>query len=121
MTEDTSLRLPVTVTKNPGRKSGYHAEFGSYPHDISRDGATAAEAKASLLAAIVTAVNSHEQKPSFARDDDGAVWAAIPAADGGSRWFRVTNDTARQTGSASSPAADAFSSCVGMTVIPNRI
>ena len=112
------VRVPVTVTKRPGRKSGYLAEYGMYPHGLERSGATAAEAKTALAEAIATAVDSHEQKPTFARDDDGALWVAVPAANGGSNWYRVTGDRARYNASSSSPTASAFASCVGMTVIP---
>ena len=118
MPEDTFVRVPVTVTKRPGRKSGYLAEYGMYPHGLERSGATAAEAKTALAEAIATAVDSHEQKPTFARDDDGALWVAVPAANGGSNWYRVTGDRARYNASSSSPTASAFASCVGMTVIP---
>jgi hypothetical protein len=116
--EDTTVRIPVTVTKLPGRKAGWLAEYGRYPYGIETREATAGEAKAALAAAIMTAASVHQQRPRFARDDDGAVWAAIPAADGGSTWYRITNDTARLNTMASAPAADAFTSCVGMTVIP---
>ena len=121
MSEETSVKLPVTVTKNPGRKSGYTATYGQYPHDIWADGATAAEARANLTARLVTALTTAiEAKPSFAREDDGGGWwAAVPTWDGGSRHYRIT-DTAWGGTSSSHPAADAFGGCVGMTVIPNR-
>ncbi len=121
MTEDASVKLPVTVTKNPGRKAGYTAAYGRYPYDIEARGATAAEARANLTAALATAVKTAiEARPAFARDDDGALWVAVPAADGGSRWWRVTADSARHNTSSSSPTAEAFGTCTGMTIIPVR-
>jgi hypothetical protein len=121
MTEDASVKLPVTVTKNPGRNAGYTAAYGQYPHDIEARGATAAEARANLAGALATAVKTViEARPAFARDADGALWVAVPAADGGSRWWRVTADAARYNASSSSPAAEAFGGCVGMTIVPAR-
>jgi hypothetical protein len=120
MTDDTSsVKLPVTVTRNPGRGAGYTATYGTYPRDIEARGATAAEAKASLtavLARTLMAVTGDE--PSFARDVDGALWVAVPWVDGGSRWWRVTGDRAKRNSSSSSPAGGAFDSCVGMTILP---
>jgi hypothetical protein len=121
VTEDASVKLPVTVTKNPGRKVGYTAAHGRYPHDIEAHGATAAEARANLTAALATAIKTMtEARPAFARDVDGALWVAVPAPDGGSRWWRVTADTARHNTSSSSPTAEAFDGCVGMPIIPVR-
>lgn len=121
MSEDTYVRIPVTVTKRPGRKSGYTAEYGTYPRSIECTAPTAAEAKAALAAAIATAVRSYEQTPSFARDEDGALWAAVPASDGGSTWYRVTGEKVRLNTMRSAPTAEAFTSCVGFTVIPGSI
>jgi hypothetical protein len=118
MPEDTFVRIPVTVTKRPGRKSGYVAEYGTYPRSIECAAPTAAEAKAALAAALETAVRSHEQRPTFARDEDGALWVAVAASDGGSTWYRVTDDKARPNTMSSNPTTEAFTSCVGMTIIP---
>ena len=118
--EDTSVKLAVTVIKNPGRKSGYQATYGEYPYDIWADGSTAAEAKARLTAKLATALQTiTAAKPTFARADDGALWAAVPAFDGGCCEWRITED-ARGSTSSSRPASEAFATCVGMTVIPNR-
>lgn len=120
MSEQATVKLDVTVTKNPGRGSGYSATYGSYPRDIWAEGATAAEAKANLTAKMVTALTAIiEAKPSFARADDGAMWAAVPQYDGGSRHYRITSDAWGGT-SSSGPASEAFTTCVGMTVIPVR-
>ena len=121
MTEGTSVKLPVTVTKKPGRKAGYTASYGEYPHDIEADGATAAEAKANLADELALALATIvEDKPAFARGSDGALWAAVPAADGGSRWWRVTDVAARCNTMSCTPTADAFTGCAGMTIIPLR-
>jgi hypothetical protein len=121
MSTEATVQLPVTVTKNPGRKAGYTAAYGRYPYDIEVRGATAAEARANLTAALATAVKTViEARPAFARDADGALWVAVPAADGGSRWWRVTADSARHNTSSGSPAAEAFGGCTGMTIIPVR-
>jgi phage terminase large subunit-like protein len=121
MITDTTIKLPVTVMKNPGRKSGYTATYGQYPGDIRAEGVTAAEARSNLTAMLVTAVATiTEAKPRFARDDSGAVWAAVPAFDGGSRWWRVTGECARENTWTDTPASESFTSCVGMTVMPAR-
>jgi hypothetical protein len=123
VTEDTSVKLAVTVTRNAGRNKSarYTATYGEWPHSIAAEGATAAEAKASLTAAVMTAVGAIlRPEPQFARADDGAVHVAIPDHDGGSRWYRVTDDRATLTTYASCPTTEAFAACVGMTVIPNR-
>ena len=121
MSTDTNVRLAVTVTKNSGRKSGYTATYGDYPRDIWAEGTTAAEARANLTAKIVTAIDTIKTaEATFARADDGALWAAMPMYDGGSRHYRVTDDSAWGGVSSSGPASDAFDRCVGMTVIPNR-
>ena len=121
MSEDTSVKLGVTVTKNPGRKAGYQATYGEYPADIWADGATAAEAKANLAAKLVTALQTiREAKPRFARADDGAMWAAVPAFDGGATHWRITDESAWGGTSSSAPAGEAFATCVGMTVVPSR-
>ena len=120
MSTEANVKLTVDVTKNRGRK-GYTATYGEYPRDIWSEGATAAEAKANLAAALVTALDTiMTAKPSFARADDGAMWAAVPAYDGGSRHYRITDVDAWGGTSSSGAAAEAFGSCVGMTVIPNR-
>ena len=121
MGEDTSVRLGVTVIKNPGRKAGYQATYGEYPADIWADGATAAEAKANLTAKLATALQTiTEAQPTFARDDSGGMWAAVPAWDGGSNWYRITDEGVRRNSSSSHPTAEAFTTCVGMTVVPSR-
>ena len=121
MSEDTSVKLGVTVIKNPGRKAGYQATYGAYPADIWADGATAAEAKANLTVKLVTALQTiREAKPTFARADDGAMWAAVPAFDGGATHWRITDTSAWGGTSSSQPAPEAFATCVGMTVIPSR-
>lgn len=115
-----TVRLPVTVEKRYGRGAGYVARFGAYPHDIEATGATVAAARENLTAALVTAVNTIlTAEPRFGRDDDGAFLAAVPAADGGSRIWRVT-DTAWGGTSSSRPACEAFADCYHQTVIPNR-
>ena len=120
MSEQASVKMDVTITKNPGRGSGYTASYGQYPRSIEAHGATQGEAKANLTAALNVALRTMiEVKPAFARDDEGAVWAALPAADGGSTEWRITNGTARQIGSACSAPAQAFGGCIGMTAIPN--
>jgi hypothetical protein len=122
-TTDAQIKLGITVTRNAGRKTAhkYTATYGAYPHDIWADGATALEARANLTAKIAVALATiTEAKPRFARDEDGALWVAVPAHDGGSRWWRVTNDSACQNTSTCQPAAEAFSQCVGMSIIPNR-
>jgi hypothetical protein len=121
-TYDAQIKLGVTVTKNPGRRSGYTATWGDYPGDISAEGATQLEARANLTAKIeIALVTITEARPRFARDDDnGGLWVAVPAADGGSRWWRVTDDGARETTSTSQPAAAAFDDCLGMTIVPSR-
>ena len=99
---------------------GYTATYGAWPYDIDAYGATETAAKANLAAKLATAVTTMiKARPTFARDDDGAMWAAVPAYDGGSRWYRVTSDVYGAS-STSQPTAEAFSNCVGMTVIPNR-
>ena len=119
--QEASVRLPVTVTKNHGRKSGYMATYGDYPRDIWAEGTTAAEARANLTAKLVTAITTITTgEATFARDDDGAMWAAVPMYDGGSRHYRVTDDHAWGGVSSSQPAAEAFASCYHMTVIPSR-
>jgi hypothetical protein len=121
MTETANVKLAVTVTKNAGRKSGYTATYGEYPRDIWAEGATAAEARANLTAALVAAIDTiTTAKPSFARADDGAMWVAVPQYDGGSRHYRVTDVDAWGGTSSSGAASEAFATCVGMTVIPNR-
>ena len=42
------------------------------------------------------------------RADDGALQVAIPDHDGGSKWYRVTDDKARLTTYASCPTSEAF-------------
>ena len=121
MSEDTNVKLPVTVTKNPGRMSGYTATYGEWPHSISVEGATALAAKTRLTGAVAAAVDAIlRPEPKFARADDGALHVAIPDHDGGSRWYRVTDGRATLTTFSSHPTSEAFDSCVGMTVIPNR-
>jgi hypothetical protein len=120
-TTDAQIKLPVTVTKNPGRRSGYTAAYG---HRYYASGATQAEARDNLTAALAVALDTiATAQPRFAREDDavagGALWAAIPAADGGSRWWRIAADAWGGT-SDSRPAAEAFDGCVGMTIVPNR-
>lgn len=120
MPEDTSVKLPVTVIKNPGRKSGYQATYGNYPSDIWADGATAAEAKANLAAKLTTALETIvTAKPSFAHDDQNGLWAAMPAWDGGSYQYRIADGRVRRNSSSSHPTSEAFKTCVGMTVIPS--
>jgi predicted RNase H-like HicB family nuclease len=120
MSEEASVRIPVTVTKNPGRKAGYTASYGQYPHDIEARGATAAEARANLTAALATALTTiRDAEPSFARDDDGTFMVAVPAADGGSHWWRVGSEKARRNAMSSHPAAEAFTGIYHFTVIPN--
>jgi len=126
MTE-TTARIPITVKHCPAVRGFRHsmparwvATYGSYPHDIEATGKTEAEAKANLTAALLTAlevITTHE--PVFGRDDDGALLAAVPAADGGSRHWRIT-DTAWCGTVTSSPAAEAFADCYHQTVIPRR-
>lgn len=121
MDPNANVRLEVTVTKNAGRGSGYSATYGEYPRDIWAEGATAAEARANLTAKLITALTTIvAAKPSFARADDGAMWVAVPQHDGGSRHYRVTDVDAWGGTSSSGAAAEAFATCVGMTVIPNR-
>lgn len=121
MTEDTIVRLPVTVTKNPGRKSGYTATYGPWQSPIEAQGTTAAEAKASLTAALVTAIDAISRPEArFASADDGALHVAVPAIDGGSTWYRVTDGRVTLTTYSSHPTSEAFDTCVGMTVIPSR-
>jgi predicted RNase H-like HicB family nuclease len=120
MTE-TTVRLPVTVEKRPGREAGYVATYGTYPREIEAGGATAAEARDNLTAALAVAIDTLRQaRPQFARADDGALHVAVPDYDGGSRWYRVTDDKARLTTSSCHPTAEAFTTCVGMTVIPGN-
>jgi len=124
MSEEASVKLAVTVTKNPGRAMGYTATYGRYPYDIDAYGATETAAKANLAAKLATAITTMiEAKPRFARGDSDDMWAAVPAADGGSTWYRITSDGARLNSYTSHPAAEAFEAfdtCVGMTVIPSR-
>ena len=113
----------VTVTRNPGRckAARYTAAYGEWPRDIEAEGATAAEAKANLTAKLVTALQTiREAKPTFARADDEAMWAAVPAFDGGATHWRITDESAWGGTSSSAPASEAFATCVGMTVIPSR-
>ena len=123
MSEDTSVKLAVTVHRNHGqwsRDERYIATYGQYPYDIEARGATVTEAKANLTARLVTALQTiREAKPTFARADDGAMWAAVPAYDGGATHWRITDDAWGGT-STNQPTSEAFTSCVGMTVIPNR-
>ena len=121
MSEEATVKVAVRVTRNPGRskEARYTAAYGDWPRDISADGATAAEAKANLAAAVNTALRTIlDGKPTFARDDQGGMWAAVPAYDGGSNWWRVTDEEARRNTSSSRPTSEAFASCTGMTVIP---
>ena len=119
MSDDTFVRILVAVTKNPGRKSGYTARYGDWPRSIEASGPTAAEARSNLTAALIMAVSTAIQpEPRFAQADDGALHVAIPDHDGGSRWYRVTEGRARLTTYSSHPTSEAFSSCVGMTVMP---
>ena len=117
-----TIHLPVHVAKNPGRGTGWTASYGEYPHHLWAEGATAAAARANLTAKVAVALTTITgDEPAFARDDDnGGLWVAVPAADGGSRWWRVTGDGARQTGSTDTPAAQAFAGCTGMTIVPSR-
>lgn len=123
--KDTTARLPIQVRHRPATR-GYMnrqpacwvATYGSYPHDIEATGSTEAEAKANLTAALATALDvilTHE--PKFGYDDDGTLLAAIPAADGGSRHWRI-KDTARACTITSSPASEAFDNCYHQTAIP---
>jgi hypothetical protein len=117
---DATIRLPVSVTKNPGRRSGWTAAYGQYP-PIQARGATAAEARAALADALAVALDAiTRNSPSFHRDDQGGLWVAVPAADGGSHSWRVTDEGARQTGSSNSPPAEAHARAVGMTPVPAR-
>jgi hypothetical protein len=120
--KDTTVKLPVTVAKNPGRGSGWTATYGDYPHDLWAEGPTEAAAKDALTAKITTALAAiMAAKPSFARDaDNAAMWVAVPAADGGCREWRVTDVDAWGGTSSSNPADDAFAACVGLAVIPRR-
>ena len=123
MSEDTSVKLGVTVSRNPGRckAARYTATYGEWPRDIEAEGATAAEAKANLTAKLVTALQTiREARPTFAFADDGAMWAAIPAFDGGATHWRITDVDAWGGTSTSQPAGEAFTTCVGMTVVPSR-
>jgi hypothetical protein len=121
-TTDAQVKLGITVTRNDGRKGAHKhtATWGTYPYDIWADGATATEARANLTAKINNALGTFTTaKPRFARDDTGAMWAAVPAWDGGSRWWRITADGARQNTSTCQPSDEAFSQVVGMEIIPN--
>ena len=123
MTGETSVKLPVTVTRNKGRDKSarYTATYGPWQSPIEAEGATLAEAKASLVALLVTAIDGiRRPEPQFARDDLGATYVAIADIDGGSRWYRVTQDRATLTTYSSQPTSEAFTSCVGMTVVPSR-
>ena len=122
--EETSVKLAVTVYRNRGEWSKderYIATYGQYPRDIEARGATVTEAKANLTAKLATALQTiREAKPTFARADDGAMWAAVPDYDGGATHWRITDADAWGGTSTNQPASEAFATCVGMTVIPNR-
>ena len=123
MSEEASVKLGVTVARNNGRDKSarYTATYGEWPHTIETEGSTPAEAKSRLTAALAAAVDAIlRPEPRFARADDGALHVAIPDFDGGSRWYRVTDEKARLTTMSSHPTGEAFTTCVGMTVIPNR-
>lgn len=123
----TTARLPITVEYRPARRfiggrqpAQWVARYGRYPQDIEATGKTQADAKANLTAALIKALDMiTTQEPAFGRDDDGALLVAVPAADGGSKHWRVT-DTARCNTVSSTPAAEAFTSCYHQTVIPKR-
>src|SRR5512146_146354 len=122
-TTDATVRLPITVTKNTGahKSRRFTATYGDYPRSIEAEGATAAEAKDRLTAMLATAITAiRDGKPRFARDDDGAIWAAVPNAYGGSVHWRVTDKDAWGGSWDSRPASEAFGDCYHMTVIPER-
>lgn len=118
----TTIRLDASMSKNPGRNAGWTATWGGGRPNITGQGATQAEARAALAAAIDTALLAIlDGQPAFARDDDnGGVWVAVPAFDGGSHLWRVTDEDARQCGSGCHPPAEAFTRSAGMTIVPAR-
>jgi hypothetical protein len=121
-TSDASVKFPVTVTKNIGahKSRRFTASYGEWPRSIEAEGPTAAEAKDRLTGLLVTALDAiMNHKPSFARDDNGDLMVAVPAFSGGSDHWRVNGEANRGTFS-SRPAAEAFTDCYHMTVIPNR-
>ncbi len=118
--ENNSIKFPITVTKNLGRKSGYTASYGPWQSTYEAHGETAAEAKENLTGALVLALHTiRTAEPQFAAGDDDALHVAVPAFDGGSTWYRVT-DRATLTTYSINPADHAFNECVGMTIIPAR-
>ncbi len=120
-TEDASVKLQVTVTRNPGshKSRRYTASYGEWPRAIEAEGATAAEAKDRLTGILATALGAiMTGQPSFARDDDGSLMVAVPSFNGGSHHWRV-NGEARLNTFDSRPPGEAFASCHHMTVIPN--
>ena len=123
MTEETNVKLPVTVTRNPGSSKSrrYTATYGPWQSPIEAEGSTAAEAKANLTAALVTALQAiRENRPKFARDDNGDLMVAVASYSGGSDHWRV-NGSARLNTFHSGPPAEAFDNCWHMTVIPERV
>lgn len=124
MSQDASVKLPITVTHNIGASKArrYTASYGPWQHPIEAEGPTPAEAKTALVAALVTAIDAvRRHEPKFARDDDGSLMVAVPTWNGGSDHWRVRDDGARLNTFASTPPAEAFGNCYHMTVIPNRI
>ena len=122
MTETTTVKLDVTVTRNPGshKSRRYTASYGTWPRSIEAEGSTGAEAKDRLTGLLVTALDAiMNHEPKFARDDNGDFMVAVPSFSGGSNHWRV-NGTARLNTFHSQPAAEAFDSTWHMTVIPNR-
>ena len=123
MSEDTTIRMPVTVTRNNGsdKSRRYTATYGPWQHPIEAEGSTPTEAKANLTALLAAALHAvRADEPRFARDDNGAVHVAVPDYDGGSRWYRVTDEKATLTTFSRHATSEAFTTCVGMTVIPGR-
>ena len=117
-----SVRLDVTVTRNPGshKSRRYTASYGEWPRAIEAEGATPAEAKDRLTGILVTALDAiMNGRPAFARDDDGSLMVAVPSFSGGSNHWRV-NGEARLNTFDSRPPSEAFTSCYHMTPIPAR-
>jgi predicted RNase H-like HicB family nuclease len=123
MSDEASVRIPVTVTRNPGshKSRRYTASYGEWPRAIEAEGASAAEAKERLTGILATALDAiMNGTPRFARDDDGAFMVAVPSFSGGSVHWRVRDDVATLNTFDSRPASEAFSGCYHMTVIPSR-
>ena len=122
MTEETSVKLQVTVTRNAGshKSRRYTASYGEWPRAIEAEGATAAEAKERLTGILAGALGAiMNDRPAFARDDNGDLMVSVPSFNGGSCHWRVNGKATLSTFD-SRPASEAFADCHHMTVIPER-